>query len=88
MGINEDNLNVVARVNDQETVKNMVAKGMGVSLISEIAARDLVRERRLLKFELPGYDAEQWLYLVYRDKFGAQPVIERFVSFVRNHEVR
>lgn len=88
MGINEDDLNVVARVNDQETVKNMVAKGVGVSLISEIAARDFVRERRLLKFELPDYDTQQELYLIYRSKYGSQPAIERFVEFVQNYEVR
>lgn len=88
MGINEDELNVVARVNDQETVKNMVAKGVGVSLISEIAARDFVRERRLLKFELPDFDMQQELYLIYRSKYGTQPGIEHFVEFVQNYEVR
>lgn len=88
MGINEEDLNVVARVNDQETVKNMVAKGVGVSLISEIAARDFIRGRRLLKFELPEQDTTQQLYLVYRDKFGTQPVIERFINFASQYEVR
>ena len=88
VGIREDDLNVVARVNDQETVKNMVEKGMGVSLISEIAARDFIRGRRLLKFELPDYKMEQQIYLIYRDKFGTNPGIQRFAEFVRNYEVR
>jgi len=88
LGIQEDDLNVVARVNDQETVKNMVTKGMGVSLISHIAARDLVRERRLLQFELPGYDTHRELYLVYRSRFGAEPQVEEFVKFMQNYEVR
>lgn len=87
LGIREEELNVVARVNDQETVKNMVMKGMGVSLISDIAARDFVRERRLLQFELPDYDAGQELYLVYRSRFGAQPEVEDFVNFVQHDEV-
>ena len=88
MGISEDNLHVVARVNDQETVKNMVAKGMGVSLISEIAARDFVRERRLLKFELPNYDSQQHIYLVYRSRFGSEPKVQDFVNFLQRYEVR
>ena len=87
MGIREDELNVVARVNDQETVKNMVVKGMGISLISEIAARDFVRERRLLKFELPDYQTQQRLYLVYRNRFGSQPKVQNFVEFLQNYEV-
>lgn len=88
MGVKEEDLNVVARVNDQETVKNMVMKGMGVSLISDIAARDFVRERRLLQFELQDYNTCQELYLVYRNRFGAQPEIENFVKFVQRFEVR
>lgn len=83
MGINEDELQVVARVNDQETVKNMVVKGIGVSLISEIAARDFVRERRLLKFELDGYNSHQKLYLVYRNGFGIPQNVSRFVEFLQ-----
>lgn len=83
MGINEDELQVVARVNDQETVKNMVVKGFGVSLISEIAARDFVRERRLLKFELDGYNSHQKLYLVYRNRFGIPQNVSRFVEFLQ-----
>ena len=88
MGIEEDSLHVVARVNDQETVKNMVARGMGVSLISEIAARDFVKERRLLKFTLPDYDSQQHIYLVYRSRFGSEPKVQDFVDFLKRYEVR
>ena len=88
MGIQEENLQVVARVNDQETVKNMVARGMGVSIISEVAARDFVRERRLLKFDLPDYDSRQHIYLIYRSRFGSEPKVQDFVNFLQRWEVR
>ena len=88
MGISEDKLHVVARVNDQETVKNMVARGIGVSLISEIAARDFVKERRLLKFTLPDYDSQQHIYLVYRNRFGSESKVQDFVNFLQRYEVR
>lgn len=87
MGISEDDLNVVARVNDQEAVKNLVAKGIGVSLISEIAARDFIRERRLLQFSLPHYEAAQNLYIVHRNRFGTNTRVEDFIDFVTHHEV-
>lgn len=87
IGISEEALNVVARVNDQEAVKNMVARGIGISLISEIAARDFIRERRLLKFELPDYQTQQNLYLIYRNRFGSQPKVQRFVEFMQHCEV-
>ena len=87
MGIQEDELDVVARVNDQEAVKNMVASGLGVSLISEIAARDFIRERRLLKFDLPEFQNRQYLYLVYRNRFGTNRSVKDFIEFVSHHEV-
>lgn len=87
MGIQEEELDVVARVNDQEAVKNLVARGMGVSLISEIAARDFVRERRLLQFRLPQDQEPQKLYIVYRNRFTAQPRVQSFIHFLTHYEV-
>lgn len=88
MGIREEELDVVARVNDQEAVKNLVAKGIGVSLISQIAARDFVRERRLLQFELPEMQDLQNVYLVYRSRFGAQRQTQEFIGFLEKYEVK
>lgn len=87
MGIDEKDLQVVARVNDQEAVKNMVTKGMGVSFISETAARDFLRERRLLKFELPDYQSQQYIYLVYRNRYGSQSRVQNFIDYVKRYEV-
>ena len=87
LDINEDDMNVVARVNDQETVKNMVSTGMGISLISELAARDMIRSRRLLKFELPDSNIQNMIYLYYRNRFGAQPAVYDFVEYLKSYEV-
>ena len=87
MGIQEEELNVVARVNDQEAVKNMVAGGMGISLISGIAARNFVRERRILEFELPDYQSRQYLYLVYRNRYGTSGNVKDFIDYLSRYEV-
>lgn len=87
IGVDEKDLKVVARVNDQEAVKNMVARGMGISFISETAARDFLRERRLLKFELPTFQSQQYLYLVCRNRFGSQNRIQKFIDFAKRYEV-
>ena len=87
LNINEDDMNVVARVNDQETVKNMVSTGMGISLISELAARDMIRSRRLLKFELPDSQAQNMVYLYYRNRFGTQPGVQDFIDYLKRYEV-
>ena len=81
LGITEDKLTVAARVNDQEAIKNLVQSGLGVSLVSERAARSAVEEKRLLQFELP-VESRRHLYLAYRRDYILQPHIKAFCRFV------
>lgn len=85
MGIDESSLNVSARLNDQEAVKNLVASGMGISFISETAARNFLKERRLLKFELPNYRSQRNLYLVYRKDHITNGRLKDFIIFMEQH---
>lgn len=82
IGIDRDNLTVVARVNDQETVKHMVASGMGISLISEIAAQDFLRSRRLLKFDLPKHQLTQNINLIYLENRASKDQTWNFVDYL------
>lgn len=86
MGIDESNLNVSARLNDQEAVKNLVASGMGVSFISETAARNFLKERRLLKFELPAYRNQRNLYVAYRKEHVATSRAKDFIVFMEQYK--
>lgn len=87
MGIDESNLNVSARLNDQEAVKNLVASGMGISFISETAARNFLKERRLLKFELPNYRNQRNLYLAYRKDHITGGRLKDFISFMEQYHI-
>ncbi len=82
MGIHEDQLHVIARMNDQEAIKNLVAGGLGVSLISERAARNFVEEKRVLKFDLPS-NSGRTFYLAYRREHILRPCTKNFLSFAR-----
>lgn len=84
-GIDEATLNVSARVNDQEAVKNLVASGLGISFISETAARNFLKERRLLKFELPNYRNQRNLYLVYRKNHHLPGRVKDFITFMEHY---
>ena len=83
MQIPEEALKVTARVNDQESIKNLVAGGLGVSIISEKAVRNFVEEKRLLMFELPDRTAQRNLYLVYPKRIKVSSSVQRFVDYVR-----
>lgn len=84
LGVTEDQLQVAARVNDQETIKNLVQSGLGISLISECAARSAVQAKRLLQFELP-VENRRHLYLAYRRDYFLQPHVKAFCRFVTEH---
>lgn len=81
-GITEGNLKVVARLNDQEAVKRLVACGLGVSIISGKASQNFCQEDKLLAFKLPQKGASRNLYLVYRREFIMGENIQRFLEYV------
>ena len=85
MQISEDDLHITARVNDQESIKNLVAGGLGVSIISEKAVRNFVEEKRLLMFELPNDTAQRNLYLIYLKSVKSDGVVQKFVKYVQSY---
>ena len=81
-GLQEEKLNVVARVNDQEAIKNLVAGGLGVSLISERAAQNFLLEKRILSFTLPEYLAVRQMYIIYRKDYLLPSYVQEFLHFI------
>lgn len=84
-GISEDCLEVSARINDPEAIKNLVAGGLGVSIVSARAARNFLLEKRLLAFELPDWANTRKLFLVYRAEREEDLRIREFTEFVMRH---
>ncbi len=83
MQIPEENLTISARVNDPEAIKNLVAGGLGISIISQRAAKNFLREKRLLQFDLPQYSSNRKLYLIYRKDQANSTSIRKFAGFIR-----
>lgn len=83
--IREESLNVIARINDQESIKNMVASGLGISFISEKAAQNFVKEKRLLCFELPKPQSSRAFYLVTHKNYILKPYMESFLKYIKQY---
>ena len=79
-GYTENNLRVAARTNDPEAIKNLVVRGLGISMTSSKAAEDYSRENRLLVFSFPEISGRRTLYIATR-KHAALP--ERAKDFLR-----
>ena len=85
IGLTEDRMNITARVNDPEAIKNLVASGMGVSIISKRAAGNFLREKRLLAFDLPDDSCKRNLYVVCRSDRAEDPYIKNFLDFMTRY---
>lgn len=86
-GLSHTDLRISARVNDSETIKNMVASQLGIAIISEKAATNFVQAGRLLQFDLPKEIAGRYLYVAYR-KYSFLPVeTQNFLTFLKQHAI-
>ena len=82
-GLSQRTLHVAARLEDQQSIKNLVAAGLGVSIISGKAAQDDCASGRLLAFPLPANRAGRSLYLVWRKNGALRQQTLGFIEFVR-----
>ena len=82
MNIDERQMQIIARLNDQESIKKLVAGGLGISFISAKAIED-DEQQKLLVFKLPQYSIQRNLYFAYRKDYILQKHIEQFMNFVQ-----
>lgn len=78
-------LRICAHLSDQQSIKNLVAAGLGLSLISEKAVQEECACGRLLRFPLPEGVAERQLLLVRRKSGALRPNAQRFWELVLSH---
>ena len=82
-GYSGSDLRVSARTNDPETIKNLVASGLGISLISSKAAEDYSRENRLLVFTFPRISGRRQFYIIRRKNAVIPACASDFFRYVR-----
>lgn len=85
MGISQDSLLVTARMNDSESIKNLVAGGLGISIISEKAIQRELDAKRLLQFELSEEMAGRQFYIIYQKGCILEGYVEEFVNYLSKY---
>ena len=68
LNIPDVKLNVVAGVDDTETIMRLVTAGVGISVISEVAVREAVADGKLLAFPIEG-TMPYHLYFIHKKKY-------------------
>lgn len=83
IGIDIGKLNIVASMENQEAIKKSVENGMGVSIISKLAAEEEMKKGRIIGFSLMEEDGKRDINVVYNRSFQLSHLSERFVKTVK-----
>lgn len=82
-GVNMVDLEIIASIENQETIKKSVRQGIGVSILSRLAATDEAKAGQMLIFPIPGADEGRDINVVYNRNFQLSRSAERFIKIVK-----
>lgn len=82
-GIDVDALNVVASIENSEAIKRSVKNGIGITIISKLAAQDDIDGGNVLVYPLSENGAERNLNLVYNKNYQLSSAANKFVKVVK-----
>ena len=81
-GYSPKNMNIIARMNSMEAIKEAVSCGLGVSIMSTVAAASKVGGKKYLTFKIKDFKEERHFYLAFNRKVKLSPVAEAFRDFI------
>ncbi len=83
IGVPVSKLNVIASMESPESIKRAVASGMGISIISKLAAADEVAKGNLLALPVDSEDSKRDINVVYDLNLQPSRATERFIKVVK-----
>ncbi|MBQ8804230.1 MAG: LysR family transcriptional regulator [Tyzzerella sp.] len=83
IGLPVAKLNVIASMENPEAIKKAVSNGMGISIISKLAAEEEVEKGTLLSLPVDTEDAKRDINVVYDRNLQPSRTTERFVKLVK-----
>ena len=85
--VDPEKLHVIAQIDNPEAIRSSVSRGLGVSVMSILAARGYLQTEQLLSFELGNQDAFRKIYLCWRKDALLSAAEQKFLEFVRSRPV-
>lgn len=82
-GIEMAELDIIASIENQETIKRSVRQGMGITVLSKLAAEEEEAEGYFLTFPIPKADKGRDINLVYNKNYQLSRSAERFIKIVK-----
>jgi len=83
IGISMESITVAVSMENQEAIKRSVIGGMGISIISKLAAKDELENGRIISISMPAQGEGRDLNIVYNKNYQLSGSAERFLRVVR-----
>ena len=83
IGVNPNRLNVIASMENPEAIKKAVAIGMGVSVISRLAAEEEIAKGTLLALPISTEDLRRDINVIYNRNLQLSRSSEKFIKVVK-----
>ncbi len=83
LGIGKNELKITASIENQETIKKYVAGGMGISVVSRLAAEDAVKRNEILEIPIPLEHAGRQLNIVFGRQTQPSDSVKHLIDYVK-----
>lgn len=77
------NVDVIARMSNMTAVKQVVSRGLGVSIVSEQVIKETALVENIRYFKISGLEKKRCFYLAYNKGICLSPIAEQFLQYVR-----
>ncbi len=85
IGVTPSELNVIARMNDLESIKKSIVNGLGISILSARSVIDLEKTKQILLFPLEESAHKRSFYIVYSKNRILKSHVRQFIHYVKEY---
>ncbi|MEG0895751.1 MAG: selenium metabolism-associated LysR family transcriptional regulator [Oscillospiraceae bacterium] len=78
-------LNVISQMENTESIKQAVKSGLGISIISQLAAEDYIEFNNILSFRIDNLSMKRQFYIVTRKNRPLSRQAEVFIEYMKNN---
>lgn len=79
-------LNTIATINNLELIIKLVSEGMGTSFVSEISARSMENQGKVLTYRFKNIEAGRDFYLIWNKNITTPSYIQEFIDYVKSNK--
>lgn len=81
--LSAEDLNIIASMNDLESIKQSIVNGLGISILSARSVKDLEKTKQILLFPLEESAPVRTFYIVYSKNRILKPHVKQFIKFTK-----